>query len=279
MIPFDFQYAYPETIEEAVQAYQNLDEEKLMPIYYGGGTEIISQARKQSLTTKAIIDLKGIPECRELGEKDGQLIFGAGCTLTEVVESELFPFLGRVCRPIADRTIRNKITIGGNICGRLPYREAILPLLIVDAQVVLVGPEGVREVPVQQAFNKRLLLNKGEFLLQIKVPKEALNLLNFNRRREKQTAVDYPILHLAAVKGKDGISVSFSGVSALPFRSLEVEEVLNQRDRPVQERVSNAIEALPLPIKADQWASSDYRKALLEKALFEMFAELEGVSI
>ena len=45
MIPFDFQYAYPETIEEAVQAYHNLDEEKLMPIYYGGGTEIISQAK------------------------------------------------------------------------------------------------------------------------------------------------------------------------------------------------------------------------------------------
>jgi CO/xanthine dehydrogenase FAD-binding subunit len=279
MIPFDFQYYRPDTIEEATMTFKDLDAKKLSPIYYGGGTEIITQARKQVLSTGAVIDIKNISECKMHEESDGLLIFGAALTLTEIIEKNLFPFFSKVCRPIADHTVRNKLTLGGNICGKLPYREAILPLLVVDSKVVLAGPEGIREVPITKAFDKRLLLKKGEFFVQIKVPKDVVSLPYFNRRREKHTSVDYPIINIAAVKSESKFKMAFSGVSALPFRSQEVEDFINKKELPPEERVSNAINKLPLPIKRDQWASSEYRKALLEKSMNEMIADLEGVSL
>lgn len=279
MIPFDFQYYRPDTIEEATTIFKDLRDKKLSPIYYGGGTEIITQARKQMLSTGAVIDIKQIPDCKVHEERDEQLIFGAGLTLTEIIEKNLFPFFSKACRPIADHTVRNKLTLGGNICGKLPYREAILPLLVVDTVMVLAGAEGIREVPIREAFDKRLLLKDGEFLVQVKVPKDVISYPYFNRRREKHTSVDYPLINIVAIQKEGKIQMAFSGVSALPFRSQEAEDLLNKKEHPLEERISNAIDKLPLPIKKDHWASSEYRKALLKKSMNELMSDLEGVSL
>ncbi|MCR1899005.1 FAD binding domain-containing protein [Irregularibacter muris] len=279
MIPFDFQYIRPESIDEAITSFQELDKEGLSPIFYGGGTEIITNARKQNLSTGAVIDIKGIPECVEHQEKDGYFIFGAGLPLTDIIEENLFPFFSQVCRPIADHTVRNKLTLGGNICGRLPYREAVLPLLLSDAEIVIAGGEGTRTVPISQAYNNRLVLKKGEFLVQIKIPVEAKTLPHFNRRREKQTAIDYPILHIAGVQKEGKIRLAISGATALTFRSEAMEDLLNNKESSLEDRISSCLSKLPFPIKSDQWSSAEYRRALLEKALFEMLASLEGVSL
>src|SRR5690625_2820381 len=205
MIPFDFQYYGPQSIEEAVNAFEELEKNNLSPIYYGGGTEIVTQARKETLSIGAVIDIKHIPECLEHKEDDNELIFGGALTLTDIIEKNLFPLLSKVSRPIADHTVRNQLTLGGNICGRLPYREALLPLLVVDTQVVLAGPEGMRTLPINEVYDNRFLLKKGEFVVQVRVPKKATTFLHFNSRRAKHSKVDYPLSHIVAVKNKDKI--------------------------------------------------------------------------
>ena len=104
MIPFDFQYCRPTTIDEAIAAFEKLSSEGLSPIYYGGGTEIITMARKETLSVKALIDIKAIPQAIAHGEVNGDLIFGGGLTLSEIIEKNLFPFFSKVLRPIADHT-------------------------------------------------------------------------------------------------------------------------------------------------------------------------------
>ena len=267
MIPFDFQYYRPTTIQEVINTFNDLDSQGLSPIYYGGGTEIITMARKESLSTKAVIDIKALPETKVLEEVKGELVFGAGLSLSEIIESNLFTLFSKVLRPIADHTVRNKLTLGGNICGRLPYREAILPLLVADGKVVLVGPEGRREVDINTVFDKRLLLKKGEFLLQVKVNKSVISSPYFNRRKEKQTLVDYPITNIVALKEGGKIKMAFSGVAPLPFRSIEMESFINNKELSSEERITKAIELMPLPFKKDHLASDDYRRALLENCL------------
>jgi CO/xanthine dehydrogenase FAD-binding subunit len=66
MISFDFEYYRPTTIEEAVHVFQQADSNGKEPLYYSGGTEIISMARLNQLRTGAVIDIKGIPECNVL---------------------------------------------------------------------------------------------------------------------------------------------------------------------------------------------------------------------
>lgn len=57
MIPFDFDYYRPDTIDEAVQLFRLLDSQGKSPLYFGGGSEIISMARVHNIHTKAVIDL------------------------------------------------------------------------------------------------------------------------------------------------------------------------------------------------------------------------------
>jgi CO/xanthine dehydrogenase FAD-binding subunit len=86
-----------------------------------------------------VIDIKEISECRSAARQGEQVVLGAALSLNEVVDSKLFPLLSATCRRIADHTVRNRLTLGGNICGRLPYREAGLPLLVAGAQVEIAG--------------------------------------------------------------------------------------------------------------------------------------------
>lgn len=113
MIPFDFQYYRPGTIESAVQNYQTLAHHGKKPMYYGGGTEIISMARMGNISAGAIIDIKDIPECNILEIQEDYLVIGAGITLTQIHESNLFPLLAQAGARVADHTIQNKITLGG----------------------------------------------------------------------------------------------------------------------------------------------------------------------
>lgn len=58
MIPFDFEYYKPETVEEATLLYAELNSQRKKPVYYGGGTEIISMSRALNRYTEAVIDIK-----------------------------------------------------------------------------------------------------------------------------------------------------------------------------------------------------------------------------
>lgn len=122
MIPFDFEYYKPKTIEEFVNLFNTLTDLEKSPIYYGGGTEIISMARMHNVHTEAVIDIKGIPECNVHEIKNNELIIGSAITLTNIAEADYFPLLSSTVKRIADHTIQGKITLGGNLAGSIIYK-------------------------------------------------------------------------------------------------------------------------------------------------------------
>ncbi|WP_178076322.1 FAD binding domain-containing protein, partial [Pseudomonas sp. 2822-15] len=78
-----------------------------------------------------------------------------------------FPLLTKTSKDVADHTARTKITLGGNICGNIFYREVVLPFLLTDSQVIIAGPKGYRTESINHIFNQVLQLERGEFLVQI----------------------------------------------------------------------------------------------------------------
>ncbi|WP_220483287.1 FAD binding domain-containing protein [Paenibacillus thiaminolyticus] len=117
MIPFDFEYYKPCTIQEAIDLYHTLHADGKEPLYFCGGSEIITMARLNQLYTQAVIDIKDIPECTVLESNAEQILIGAAIPLALLEEWKEFPLLSWVCNRIADHTSRYKITLGGNICG------------------------------------------------------------------------------------------------------------------------------------------------------------------
>jgi CO/xanthine dehydrogenase FAD-binding subunit len=275
MISFDFEYYRPTTIEEAVHVFQQADSNGKEPLYYSGGTEIISMARLNQLRTGAVIDIKGIPECNVLQIHQEQLVIGSAITLTALSESNLFPLLGETIRDAADHTNRNKITVGGNLCGRFIYREALLPFLLADSQVVLADTKGIRYVSVHEILNGEPRLEKGQLLIQILSDRRYLDLPFVTVKKTKMEKIDYPIVRISGLKTKEGIRVAFSGVSAVPFRSRKLEEVLNDTSFSLEERIVSVIRLWPRPILSDILSSAAYRTFVLRNTLSETIMALE----
>ncbi|MFS1511431.1 FAD binding domain-containing protein [Chengkuizengella sp. SCS-71B] len=287
MIPYDFEYYKPLTIHEAVHLFQKLDTQGKQPIYYSGGTEIISFARINLLYTKAIIDIKDIPECNVLKLENNQLVLGSCLPLTVIEDVNHFPLLTKTISEIADRTNRNKITIGGNICGQIYYREAVLPFLLSDSQVVIAGIRGLKNVPIQQAFHQQLRLKKGEFLVQIITNQNDLHLPFISIKKRQQWDTGYPLVTVAAIKksstlpsdisfnsSSSQIRIAFSGMSPFPYRSEQIEKDLNQQNISVQDRVDLALTHLAAPILNDIEGSSEYRKFVLKNTVQHILTTL-----
>ncbi len=277
MISFDFDYYKPDSIKEAVNVYENLAGQGKTVIYYAGGTEIISRARLNQIRFDAVIDIKGIPECNQFGFHNDKLVIGAAVTLTKISDSGFFPFLGASCRRSADHTARDKITLGGNICGKTPYKEAILPLLLSDSEVVIGGVHGVKSLPITQAFDRELQLNNGEFLVQITLERGYTVLPFASVKKTRQEKVDYPLVTIALVRKDERIRAAFSGLCSFPFRLPEIEDDLNNDSVVLDERINNIISHLPATIIDDMLGSAKYREFVARNALVEVWRKLEGV--
>lgn len=273
MIPFDFEYYKPETIEEAVSLFDKLNFEGKEPIYYGEGTEFISMARMHNVYTEAVIDIKGISECNIYELIEDELIIGSAVTLTNIAELNLFPLLSLTVQRIADHTIQDKITLGGNLAGTIIYREAVLPLMISDSEIVISGINGQRRIPIEKIFNKGIQLNKGEMIVQVIIKNKFLNLPHLHVKRTKNEKIDYPLITIAALKNNNRINIAFSGVCDYPFRSVVIEEILNDKLLPEYKKMNEIVKNIPGKVLNDISGSSAYRKFMLHTMLCEVLRE------
>ena len=278
MIPFDFAYYRPSTVEEAVQLYEDLVAKGNKPLYYGGGTEFISMARLHNIYADAVIDLKGIPECNLYETDNGELIIGAAVTLTAIAEANLFPLLSATVRRIADHTIQGKITLGGNLTGTIIYREAVLPLLVADAEVVIADGRGRRRQELKEVFHKRIKLAPGEMLVQGIVKNHYLGLQYVHAKRTKNEKIDYPLITLVGLNNNQRINLAFSGLCEYPLRSAVLEDIINQNMLPIPVRVDNAITQISGQITSNSSGSYAYRQFVLRSLLQEALSQLGVVS-
>ncbi|OIK15636.1 xanthine dehydrogenase [Bacillus sp. MUM 116] len=275
MIPFEFDYYRPTSVKEAVDLYQYLDQQGKQPMFISGGTELITLGRIDRAYTEAAIDLKGLAESHVL-EMDGDyLVLGSSLTLTQIEEANPFPLLTKTASEVADHTARGKITLGGNICAQIFYRETVLPFLLADSQVVIVGLDGVRVAGMNDIFKERLQLNKGEYLVQIATEKRYITAPFVSIKRRQQWDVGYPLITINALKIDNQIRVAISGLCPFPFRSENIETSINNRLMPVKERIDRALTDLPSPILNDIEGSNEYRLFVLRHLLEDILSELE----
>lgn len=267
MIGFDFEYYKPSTVVEATNLYNTLDIEGKKTIFYGGGSEFISMARMNNVYADAVIDIKGIKKCNQYAMHGDDLVIGAGVTLTEIAEENLFPLLSMAVKRIADHTMQGKITIGGNICGTIIYREAILPLLVSESRIVLARKDEVREELLRDIFDGRLKLSKGEMVVNVIVPGEFLNLPHLHIKRTKNEVIDYPLVSMVALKNGDKIQMAFSGLGDYPFRSNELEKILNKSISPKKNKINLAVECIEDKINDALNGSKEYKKFILYEIL------------
>lgn len=276
MISYDFEYYRPKTYEEAIDLFKSKLDEGKNPVYYSGGTETVTYARTKIIKTGAVIDLKFIEETNVFSEDGDKIVYGSSLNLNDIIERTGFKLMGDVIGKIADHTVRNRLTIGGNICGRLFYREGILPVMVSDGVLVVAGEEGIRRQNIMDGFDKRIVLAPGEILLQIEIDKKNIDYPYINIRKERSGEIDYPLFHISALKVDDYVRYSFSGLCPFPFRDIEIEKILNDKSIEDKERVSQVTTMLPTNIIDDIHSSRDFRKHLFKNDLLGILRQMEG---
>ena len=273
MIAADISYFRPDTAEEAVDAWSRHDGAR----YLAGGTEITTSARRTAAyDLRACIDVKRIPEANVHEMCGDRLCLGAALSLSDVAAGDAFPLLNAALRGIADHTVRNRLTLGGNVAGLLPYREAALPLLLADASVLSIVPakDGAQAVrrdrKLRECFDKRLVLAPGELVLSFCVPIDAPEWPWSHHRKTRTGPVDYPLVTTCMVREGDALRLAVSGAHPYPFRSDAVDAALSQDGAAAIPAVLAAVG----PLRTDARSSAEYRVNLLRNMVRASLEEL-----
>ncbi|MGA2819170.1 MAG: xanthine dehydrogenase family protein subunit M [Anaerolineales bacterium] len=270
-----FEYVKAHTIDEALRCLQLHGDQASI---YGGGTDLIVQMKAGLRRPKCLVDVKGIPGLAGMGlEADGRLRIGA---LTTMRQLETSPVVARACPALAQAAaalgsllIRNRATLGGNICHASPSAETAPALLALDASVSVAGHEKSRTMPLDVLFLGPgvTALSHDELLVEICIPREWVGTSSIYLRHSIRGALDLAVVgvgvalridtHGCVVEARIGLGA----VAPTPVRALAAEEMLRGQ-RPTEEIVHQAslraVEATQ-PI-SDSRGSAEYRKHLTE---------------
>ena len=173
MIPRTFEYATPQTLDEAVSLLQKLGPDAKI---LSGGQSLIPMMKLRLASPPHIIDINRIPGLDYITETDGQLRIGALVRESELEASALVmsrcPILADTTKVIADPLVRNQATVCGNLAHGDPANDHPATMLALGAVVVAVGPKGAREIPIESFFPGLFTtaLQPDEILKEIKIP-------------------------------------------------------------------------------------------------------------
>lgn len=199
---------------ERIEEVQQLLNDQAGALVYSGGSEIVTLRRSGKIAPQAVIDLQGIEVYGQLEHHGDRWWIGGGVTLNRLAASGIL-LLDQVSGKIADHTVRNTITLAGNVCGRLPYRETAAALLMLDAEVELVGPDGPKTRPMREVFQRRMMLEAGQWVLGFRIPK--IEGVARTIRETRHDSVDYPIVHMMGLKQGATVVMGCAGLTGYPF--------------------------------------------------------------
>jgi CO/xanthine dehydrogenase FAD-binding subunit len=138
-----------------------------------GGTDVMVELNFDRDRPEALLDLNRVEELRGWSTEDGRLRLGASLTYTESMEpalAERLPALAEAARTVGSPPIRNRGTIGGNLGTASPAGDALPPLLVCDAEVVLGSAQGTRTLALEDFLvgPKRNAAEPSELILAVR---------------------------------------------------------------------------------------------------------------
>src|SRR3982751_511213 len=172
MLPREIGYARPSSVDEAIALLAATDGARAL----AGGQTLVSVMKARAASPDALVDLNGLAELKGIELRpDGRLEIGAMTTYTEVMESaeaRARPILGEVCAQIADVQVRNRGTIGGNVCTNDPTNHLPPLLAALGAELTIQGADGERTVAAPDFFLGVYMtaVGPGELLTKIRIP-------------------------------------------------------------------------------------------------------------
>jgi len=269
VIPAQFDYVAPASVEEALRALAEAGEDAKV---IAGGQSLLPVLRMRLNVPTVVVDLGKIEALRGVREDGDALVIGAMTTHSAVYESPLVRenalVITKAVEQLADPQVRHRGTFGGALAHADPAGDLGAPALALGAQFVIAGPGGSRTVEADDFFEDLFTtaIGDGEILTEVRIPKRA----GWGGHYEKfvRVAHQWPIVAVAAAVKVEGgtiaeARVGLTNMGSTPLRARTVEDALVGRpatDEAVREAAASAAEGTNPP--SDLNGDADYRRHL-----------------
>ena len=270
-----FDYWRPESFADALQILLE-GTGRNQPL--AGGTDLFVAMKEKGAAPAGVIDLKGIRDFDFIRETDGRIEIGALATIRSIEVSPLIreklPFLAEAAGKLGSVQIRNKATVGGNLCNAAPSAETAPALLCAGALAEVLGPEGSRTIPLEGFFTGpgQTVLNRSALLTKIVVPQLPPHSAGAYFKLSPRRAMDLAVVGTGCLLAVDAAKkkclecrIVLGAVAPVPLRARGAEAFLRGREITpggIEEAAQAAAqEARPI---SDVRGSAEYRKAMVE---------------
>jgi aerobic carbon-monoxide dehydrogenase medium subunit len=232
MIPVAFDYEVAESPAQAVELLGSREDAKLL----AGGHSLIPLMRLRFARPSLLVDIGRLGELSYVRDDGEWLAIGALTRYKALQDDPLIqehcPIVSHTAGVIGDPQVRHRGTIGGSLAHCDPASDFPAVILALEAELVIVGPEGERKVPAATFFQGvfESALGPAELLTEIRVPKlgswSGWSYLKFTRR-----AQDWATVGVAALVRRDNGSVgaarvALTNMGAIPLRAAATESAI-----------------------------------------------------
>jgi aerobic carbon-monoxide dehydrogenase medium subunit len=234
MIPAPFEYSSPKSLVEAVALLQKSGPDSKI---LAGGQSLIPVMKLRLGSPSHLIDINNIDGLSYIIESDGHLKIGALTRMSDLESSELlekkYPIISDAAREIADPTVRNLGTAGGNLSHADPANDLPAVMIALRAEFVLAGPNGIRTVNAKDFFLDAFTtaLNHDEIMTEIRSPQHSFGTGSAYMKLEKR-AGDFAIagVGVSVMLDKDGncsnVGIGLTAVGQKTIEAQKAEEFL-----------------------------------------------------
>lgn len=261
-----------------------------------GGTDLMLEVTQLYKALPQLIDLNRIPALNEIVITDEEVSIGAAASYTaleqqlKIIAPEFVQLLGR----LGSRQIRNRGTLGGNICNASPIADTPPWLLVLEAELVIGSSAGnYRRESLMDFYRayKQTSLGVGEYLARICITRAALaqvqKLYKISKRYEDDISA---VMGAFLCNEQQQLKLAFGGMAAIPKRATATETFINQQqwlnngeiDEAVLDLACETLHREFSPM-SDVRASAAYRMAmaenLLRKACYHFAARFKGETL
>jgi carbon-monoxide dehydrogenase medium subunit len=250
----EVEYAKPASVADALRLLAENDGARAL----AGGQTLINVMKARAASPDVLVDLADLGELRGIElSPDGTVEIGAMTTYAEIIasaEARARPILGEVCTQIADVQVRNRGTIGGNVCSNDPTNHLPPVLVATGASMTIAGQNGERTIPAEEFFLGVYMTaaGPGELLTKISVPPGKQDGFASVAIGADGTC----IVNAAASLDGGSPRVAIGCVAAVP--------VVVEPESAEPEAVKSAVRGAGLDPPSDVHASADYRRHLAE---------------
>jgi carbon-monoxide dehydrogenase medium subunit len=232
-----FDFLSPKSIKEAISLLAKYGPKAKV---IAGGTDLISEMRWGEWRPQYVLGLSQIPGLDEIQfDKTTGLRMGAACTIGEIERSkvikEYYPLLAQAASVLGSMEIRNRATVGGNLCTAAPSADMPPSLLVLGAKAVIATQKGEKVVALEDFFTgpKKTILNHDEMLVRLEIPpmepSSAGEYIKFGRRNAMEIAMIGVAALITLGDGNNtckAARLAFATAAPTPIRSKEAEKVL-----------------------------------------------------